>query len=119
MSAPNCSPIRPVVKKYAADIPQEVIGYGAGHKDLDIRSTAAVDALFAWLGKAVRIIVHTAAQSSHDRVAREPLTGFGVNAILSSLPRPDEYIRIAISPIAHDRLLAFLWTNVPYVRTKG
>ncbi|HEY5910187.1 MAG TPA: NAD-dependent epimerase/dehydratase family protein [Verrucomicrobiae bacterium] len=51
------------------------------HADLDIRDAAAVDALFAPLGKSVHLIVHTAAQPSHDWAAREPQTDFGVNAL--------------------------------------
>jgi CDP-paratose 2-epimerase len=35
------------------------------HHDLDIRDTAAIHALFAGLGKAVQVVVHTAAQPSH------------------------------------------------------
>src|SRR5512133_3698004 len=51
------------------------------HESLDIRDTAAVDALFARLGKATKVVVHTAAQPSHDWAAREPRTDFGVNAL--------------------------------------
>jgi len=50
------------------------------HHDLDIRDEAAINALFARLGKAVSVVVHTAAQPSHDWAAREPLTDFSVNA---------------------------------------
>ena len=50
------------------------------HCDLDIRDAAGIDALFQELGTAVRVIVHTAAQPSHDWAAREPLTDFSVNA---------------------------------------
>src|SRR5258705_473850 len=48
------------------------------HHDLDIRDTAAIDALFAALGKAVQIVVHTAAQPSHEWAARYPLTDFSL-----------------------------------------
>jgi len=51
------------------------------HEELDIRDAAAVQALFDRLGKSVQVIVHTAAQPSHDWAAREPQTDFGVNAI--------------------------------------
>jgi len=47
---------------------------------LDIRDQAGVDALFAEHGSAVELIVHTAAQPSHDWAAREPHTDFSVNA---------------------------------------
>src|SRR4051812_41213452 len=48
---------------------------------LDIRDRAGVMALFKDLGKAVQIVVHTAAQPSHDWAARAPLVDFEVNAL--------------------------------------
>lgn len=50
------------------------------HHDFDIRDAAAVDALFARHGKDVAVVIHAAAQPSHDWAAREPLTDFHVNA---------------------------------------
>lgn len=50
------------------------------HASVDIRDASAVDELFARYGKAVQLVVHTAAQPSHDWAAREPLTDFTVNA---------------------------------------
>ena len=50
------------------------------HEALDIRDMDPVDALFARLGKAVKVVVHTAAQPSHDWAARDPHTDFTVNA---------------------------------------
>ncbi|MBI3119763.1 MAG: NAD-dependent epimerase/dehydratase family protein [Candidatus Hydrogenedentes bacterium] len=50
------------------------------HRDADIRDYAALERIFAEFSKDVRLIVHTAAQPSHDWAAREPLTDFGVNA---------------------------------------
>jgi CDP-paratose 2-epimerase len=50
------------------------------HASLDIRATAEVDSLFQRLGHSVKVVVHTAAQPSHDWAAREPLTDFTVNA---------------------------------------
>ncbi len=51
-----------------------------GHHALDIRDWDAIDSLFKSLGKEIQVVVHTAAQPSHDWAAREPLTDFGVNA---------------------------------------
>ena len=48
---------------------------------LDIRDRAGVAALFQSLGKEVQIVVHTAAQPSHDWAARAPLVDFEVNAL--------------------------------------
>lgn len=50
------------------------------HEDLDIRDWNAVNTLFKKYGFAVDVLVHTAAQPSHDWAAREPLTDFAVNA---------------------------------------
>lgn len=51
------------------------------HEAVDIRDTAAVERVFRDLGKAVEVVIHTAAQPSHDWAAREPHTDFGVNAV--------------------------------------
>jgi len=51
------------------------------HHPIDIRDAAAVEGLLEKLGKAVKVIVHTAAQPSHDWAAREPQTDFGVTAL--------------------------------------
>lgn len=50
------------------------------HHSIDIRDTASVERVFAEYASDVSLIVHTAAQPSHDWAAREPLTDFGVNA---------------------------------------
>ena len=46
----------------------------------DIRSVDALSPIFEMYGKDIALIIHTAAQPSHDWAAREPLTDFGVNA---------------------------------------
>ena len=51
------------------------------HHSIDIRDAAAVNALFRSLGGEIKIVVHTAAQPSHDWAARAPLVDFGVNAV--------------------------------------
>src|SRR5690606_13827028 len=48
--------------------------------DLDIRDQAAIDALFGRYGHDISLVIHTAAQPSHDWAARDPHTDFGVNA---------------------------------------
>ena len=50
------------------------------HETADIRDWSAVEALFKQHGPSIAVVVHTAAQPSHDWAAREPLTDFGVNA---------------------------------------
>ena len=50
------------------------------HHDIDIRDEAAVGSLFERHGKDTAVIVHAAAQPSHDWAARDPVTDFTVNA---------------------------------------
>lgn len=59
---------------------EQELGANYLHFDLDIRDAAAVDKLFARFGKEVKLVVHTAAQPSHDWAARDPMTDFSVNA---------------------------------------
>ena len=51
------------------------------HESLDIRDRDAVEALFARYGTDVELVIHTAAQPSHDWAARDPFTDFDVNAV--------------------------------------
>ncbi|MEA3209175.1 MAG: CDP-paratose 2-epimerase [Chthoniobacter sp.] len=51
------------------------------HHAVDIRDAAAVDAVFAGYGAETKLVIHTAAQPSHDWAARDPATDFGVNAV--------------------------------------
>jgi CDP-paratose 2-epimerase len=48
--------------------------------DLDIRDTAEVQRVFAENGPRIELVIHAAAQPSHDWAAREPQTDFGINA---------------------------------------
>jgi CDP-paratose 2-epimerase len=50
------------------------------HHHTDIRDYAVLEKIFNQYGNDIKLIVHTAAQPSHDWAAREPLTDFGVNA---------------------------------------
>jgi len=54
---------------------------GYVHAAIDIQDKAAVDGLFARYSKSISVVVHTAAQPSHDWAASEPHVDFGVNAI--------------------------------------
>jgi CDP-paratose 2-epimerase len=51
------------------------------HEDLDIRDTAAMERLIGRLGADISVIIHTAAQPSHDWAASDPHTDFSVNAL--------------------------------------
>lgn len=50
------------------------------HFSADIRDEAAMRKIFDSYGKAIQLVIHTAAQPSHDWAAREPLVDFSVNA---------------------------------------
>jgi CDP-paratose 2-epimerase len=50
------------------------------HEDIDIRDQDMIDKIFKELGKNIKLIIHTAAQPSHDWAANEPKTDFTVNA---------------------------------------
>ncbi len=48
--------------------------------DLDVRDTDGVERVFAHHAKRLELVIHAAAQPSHDWAAREPQTDFGINA---------------------------------------
>lgn len=50
------------------------------HYDIDIRDASAVASVFADYGTDITVVVHTAAQPSHDWAARSPEIDFSVNA---------------------------------------
>jgi CDP-paratose 2-epimerase len=50
------------------------------HVDMDIRDAEAVGKLFHQFNRDVELIIHTAAQPSHDWAATDPMTDFTVNA---------------------------------------
>jgi CDP-paratose 2-epimerase len=48
--------------------------------EVDIRDTDAIDAVFAEAAPALELVIHAAAQPSHDWAASDPQTDFTVNA---------------------------------------
>ncbi len=50
------------------------------HADLDIRDRSGLERVFAEYGTAISLVVHTAAQPSHDKAAEIPFLDFEVNA---------------------------------------
>jgi CDP-paratose 2-epimerase len=46
----------------------------------DIRNYSELEVIFKEYGNDIKLIIHAAAQPSHDWAAKEPLTDFGVNA---------------------------------------
>jgi len=51
------------------------------YANFDIRDAESIDALFSEYSSDIKLVVHTAAQPSHDWAAREPKTDFTVNAV--------------------------------------
>jgi CDP-paratose 2-epimerase len=60
---------------------QASLGQRYRHVELDIRDGDGLNRLFATYGSAISLVIHTAAQPSHDWAVRDPLTDFGVNAL--------------------------------------
>jgi CDP-paratose 2-epimerase len=58
---------------------RDVPGYT--HHDVDVRDREKLRALFEHYGRELSLIIHTAAQPSHDWAAREPHTDFSINAV--------------------------------------
>lgn len=56
------------------------LGHRYRHHHLDIRDRTGLFELFRGFGPAIELVIHTAAQPSHDWAAREPLTDFDINA---------------------------------------
>lgn len=50
------------------------------HHSVDIRDREAIEAIFSEYGSDIKIVIHAAAQPSHDWAAKEPYTDFSVNA---------------------------------------
>ena len=78
------------------------------HQDIDIRDKAQIDALFRNYGNEISVVIHTAAQPSHDWAARDPHMDFSVNATgtLNLLEATRQY--------APDAVFIFTSTNKVY-----
>jgi CDP-paratose 2-epimerase len=85
---------------------ESVSGYE--HQDFDIRDQKAVSELFKKLSKDIAVVIHTAAQPSHDWAARDPHADFSVNALgtLNLLQAAREF--------APDAVFIFTSTNKVY-----
>lgn len=59
---------------------QQMLGTRYRHYDLDVRDLDGVHSVFQQYGTNIALIIHTAAQPSHDWAAREPMTDFTINA---------------------------------------
>ena len=50
------------------------------HRNIDIRNYKKIYEIFKKYKNKIKLIIHTAAQPSHDWAAKEPITDFTVNA---------------------------------------
>src|SRR5947209_4634673 len=57
------------------------LGLAYTHHDIDIRDRDALARIFSRYGSDVVLVIHTAAQPSHDWAVRDPYTDFDVNAV--------------------------------------
>ncbi|MGB9588042.1 MAG: NAD-dependent epimerase/dehydratase family protein [Armatimonadota bacterium] len=78
------------------------------HYEVDIRDREAIERIFAHYGNNIRLVIHTAAQPSHDWAAREPITDFSVNATGTL------YLLEATRRYAPTAVFIFLSTNKVY-----
>jgi len=60
---------------------QDELGGSYTHLDIDVRDRAGVMAIFERYAGEIGLVVHTAAQPSHDWAAGDPFTDFDVNAV--------------------------------------
>ncbi len=58
----------------------EELGGAYTHEGLDIRDRDALAKVFRRYGREIAVVIHTAAQPSHDWAVRDPFTDFDVNA---------------------------------------
>jgi CDP-paratose 2-epimerase len=59
---------------------QNSLGKRYTHFNLDIRNSDGINSLFNRYGKKIDLVIHAAAQPSHDWAARDPQIDFSVNA---------------------------------------
>src|SRR5690606_26555952 len=57
------------------------LGSAYTHYDLDIRDRDGLAQIFKRYGRSIEVVIHAAAQPSHDWAAKEPYTDFDVNAV--------------------------------------
>lgn len=87
---------------------EKLLGAKYRHVSADIRDYETMTKLFQQYGSDIKLVIHTAAQPSHDWAAREPLTDFSINAngTLNMLEATRNY--------APDAVFIFTSTNKVY-----
>src|SRR5260370_16132490 len=86
MRVPGCEKERQA-ELFCREAPREWPGYSLKkaaqnhrHYDTDIRDADAISSIFREYSKDISLIIHAAAQPSHDWAASKPLVDFTVNA---------------------------------------
>jgi len=59
---------------------QTELGRSYTHESIDIRDRESIAQIFSRYGHEIALVIHTAAQPSHDWAAKDPFTDFDVNA---------------------------------------
>jgi CDP-paratose 2-epimerase len=87
---------------------EKELGRAYRHHAVDIRSREQVNEIFSSHGDAIELVIHAAAQPSHDWAAKSPLTDFDINAVgtLNLLEATREH--------APDAVFIFTSTNKVY-----
>ena len=85
---------------------REVVGFS--HHEADIRDSEAISRIFAKYQGQIDLVIHAAAQPSHDWAASDPFTDFTVNANGTSVML--ETTRL----LAPDAVFIFMSTNKVY-----
>lgn len=78
------------------------------HENVDIRDFEGVASIFKQYGTDIKLVIHTAAQPSHDWAAKDPITDFTVNANGTSVMLENT------RQIAPDATFIFTSTNKVY-----
>jgi CDP-paratose 2-epimerase len=78
------------------------------HHSLDIRDREAIEALFRRYGKDIHVVIHAAAQPSHDWAAKAPYEDFSINALATL------YLLEAARTYCPEAVFIFCSTNKVY-----
>lgn len=89
-------------KRLIAEVPHYL------HYSIDIRDAKGIDALLSYYGKDVSLVIHAAAQPSHDWAASDPSTDLTINTIGTSV------LLEATRKFAPESVFIFTSTNKVY-----
>ena len=92
------------------------------HSKIDIRDKDELSTTFKRYGKDIKIILHAAAQPSHDWAAKEPITDFTVNALatMNMLEVTREYCPDAVFIFTStNKVYGDLSNSLPLVEQEG